>query len=115
MSSARNKGIEEAKYEWVAFLDADDLWEKEYLEEYRKAIINNPNVLWLTSEFYIKSGKNKSIRVYSKGGILDNVFEDLWNGLSIQTVTVCVKRELFRSCPKLYFRVGMNNSEDREV
>src|SRR5690554_2115171 len=36
VSSARNRGIKEAKYEWIAFLDGDDLWEPNHLEEITK-------------------------------------------------------------------------------
>ena len=36
--SARNRGIEEAKGEFIALLDGDDIWDKEYLAEQVKMI-----------------------------------------------------------------------------
>lgn len=45
--SARNRGIQEAKYDYIALLDADDGWDKDYLAEQVRLIHDFPEaVMW---------------------------------------------------------------------
>lgn len=114
VSSARNRGVKEASKEWITFLDGDDLWELDHLEEYAIAIQNN-KLNWLFSGYKSTNANKEFINVYGKAGNLNNIFDDLLNGLKIHTSTVCIRRQLFEIYPELYFKEGINNSEDREV
>lgn len=70
VSAARNRGIEEAKYEWVAFLDGDDLWENNHLEEVNKMMTVFPN-----EKVYVTSFEYSDKRVMYKHKREDSIFK----------------------------------------
>ena len=82
VASARNKGIEESKYDLVAFLDADDEWKPEYLETQYKLYLKYPecSVYVVNYEFRDSKGKitpsiiNK-LPFTEDDGILSNYFK----------------------------------------
>lgn len=46
--AARNLGIEQAKYDWISFLDADDEWSLDYLSQVASVIENHKDVKIVT-------------------------------------------------------------------
>lgn len=60
VSAARNTGIRNSKYDYIAFLDADDLWKINYLEEQVKLIEEYPEAaMWGTAWDDILNGETK--------------------------------------------------------
>lgn len=115
VSAARNRGIREAKYEWIAFLDADDLWRTDKLEKVAGIIKEFQEVSWLISGYQSIKGPKKYNYIYNYSGFFSDGLDDLNKGLSIQTSTVVVRRKYFLEDDKLFFKLGLNHSEDREV
>lgn len=62
VSSARNIGIAEAKYRYIALLDADDIWEPEYLSEQKSLIDDFPDArMWGCGWGYLENSKKSEI------------------------------------------------------
>lgn len=59
VSAARNRGIMEAKSEWVAFLDADDEWLPGFLEEMLGLIEKYPDCTVAGTAYYLVDHKDQ--------------------------------------------------------
>lgn len=103
VSSARNRGIQEAKYEYIALLDGDDLWDKHFLEEQVKLIHDFPDAsLWGVNYAFIK-GDNMWVCNQGMGkdyrGYVQNYFGTRHNDL------YCSNSVVLRKCA--FMAVGM--------
>ncbi len=98
VSMARNRGIVEAKNEYICLLDGDDLWEVNFLEEIENLITNFPDAI-----FYSTAHKNidergnvlKSKVAFSENyrGIIKNFIEIFSKNYGlVNSSSVCIRK-----------------------
>lgn len=54
-SAARNRGWEQARQPWIAFLDADDSWHPQKLKLQLEALANDPQIVLIAHEMNVQS------------------------------------------------------------
>lgn len=115
VSSARNKGIEQAREEWIAFLDGDDVWEVNHLNIISEMINKFPAEKIFATSFVFSDGRlskkdeEEQITIYNGERYFRETLESyiLWTSITV------LHRSVFDQESK--FIVGLIRGEDREV
>lgn len=114
VSSARNHGFKRSKGNYIAFLDADDVWLPNNLEAKLKKFAEDTELGLVHSDLEIIDGDSQ-LTGTTKSGKAGYILDDLlaWNGTCIPTPSsILVKREVVEKVGG--FDLELSNAADQE-
>jgi glycosyltransferase involved in cell wall biosynthesis len=113
VSSARNLGITNAKYDWIAFLDSDDEWHRDKLQKQVDFHTKNPNILMsYTDEEWIRDGKVVKIpKKFQKIGL--DIFRENLSYCNIAPSSVLIHQNILKEVG--FFDESLEVCEDYDL
>ena len=109
VSNARNIGIQYAQFEWIALLDADDLWEMNYLSEAVNIIESNNKIDVIATNYYLYNGIKKIMALTLNTGFVRSYFKTP----CITSSTVIINKRVFDIAG--YFNTNLKFGEDQHL
>lgn len=109
ISVAKNYGVYVSKSKYIAFIDADDFWEHDYLKEINKLIIDYPKERAFISGYrkILKHGnENVQYDEKKKRGLVDKYFSRRLDGWGVHTSSAVIERKIFYKAGGFPFLLG---------
>lgn len=114
VSAARNRGIQEASNEWIAFLDGDDLWSQDHLQEITTMMQKFPEENFFVTSFQYSDMrpmfKHKRNETIFK---IDNYFKEAIKEELIWTSIVVINKNCIEKVGG--FNEELNRGEDLDL
>lgn len=105
VANTRNIALEQACSRYIAFMDADDIWNKQKLEKQLKFMKKNGYEFTYTLYEYLKDGKRKEVRYFPK----NLTYKQALKNTFILTSTVMIDT---KQIAKEYIKMPNIKSED---
>lgn len=112
VSSARNKGVQECRYDYIAFLDGDDEWLPDYLLKMKEAIVQFPSAGMYCCAGIVKNADGSEFYRLAKqyqNKILEIDFFENPHVFLHTSASVVAKKEFFKTAG---FPIGMKRNQD---
>ena len=118
VSAARNRGIKEARYDLIAFLDADDKWKPDYLDTQYRLTQQYPECSVFACNYEFQNSKGKvtptiirKLPFTTETGMLTNYFEVAsMSHPPLCTSAVAVRKQAVEAVGG--FPIGIKSGED---
>lgn len=112
---ARNRAIEMSNYEWLAFLDSDDIWLRDkLLRVYEKIKKNKKTNCVIHNEIYINRKNKKTYYEYTK--MFSNnksIFKQLYSQNFLSPTSTCIKKTVVKK--HKMFDISLPNGQDYDL
>ncbi len=113
VAAARNLGINQTIGKYIAFIDADDLWEVSKLEKQFHCLQNNPSVGLVHTEMMLIDDNSQSLGRKFTSNVEGNALKQLLEKNTIVTSSVIVNRNCLETVGN--FDRNLTSSEDWEL
>ncbi len=113
VSAARNRGIKESKYEWIAFIDADDEWNASFIENILEVIHDHKDAeVVYTGWKYSNVEKTATVQSADEPVCVFDYFDYALRDKTIWSSCVAIQKKCFTN---ILFPVDEKINEDTAV